>query len=284
MGRRKQRPAAFDEELLCIQSLEKHLRDRLPHEFIEWRRAPRDGPPPDFWMRVGERDFAVEVTRLVEVLRDGRHHLSAIGYWEGLRRLANRVEEKARGQRLLKGIYILSAAQTPTLPPGRNPKAFMEACISYIRDTADKAGPQPDRQVWPPNDDAVRAVRIDIYKLSDEDASVHIGGHSVPKLGPEIIQELATLVQRALSVKRRKLDDRGVQGQCEGVVLTFYDSYGFASGHEFRYCVQAAEDANWFHSIFLVQPAATPAAAIRGKGCFLQTKEPGWAGPGCEGA
>jgi hypothetical protein len=52
----------IDEERVCIDSLVQHLL-ALNEILIDTEREPED--PPDFWLSLGSRRFAVEITSIV---------------------------------------------------------------------------------------------------------------------------------------------------------------------------------------------------------------------------
>ncbi|NQT82049.1 hypothetical protein HQ563_03440 [bacterium] len=273
MSSRGDSDTKLDEELLCIRCLEQHLRTRLPDENISWERLQRGKDPPDFWLSMGTRRFAVEVTSLVEILQSGPPEVSEICYWACLTRLAKQVEAEAAQQGVLKGTYILSAHQMPPLPTGKDQKAFVDACVRHVRETMHKRGMQPEMQVWPGYD---AAVKVAIYKLSDDGASLGIGGHSPSKSGPSVTQKLTELLRGAISEKRIKLENKSVHDSCEGVILALYDCYGFPSEHDFHRCIKVVKDAGWFHSIFVVRAFVGPGWETEAKGWFIQTREPSW--------
>lgn len=269
--------STIDEEELCIELVENDLRKALPKEKIHSERVARGEDPPDFWLTVGTRKFAVEVTSLMKIVGSGPRELSEAGYsaWEC--RLGEQVTAEAKQQGVLKGTYILSHNQMPDLPTGKDQQVFVETCLQYIRDTMHKRGMQPRKRVWPVHN---VAVRIDIYKLSDDDAVVRGGtsGHYGPKGNSWIESQLTKMLQKSVSTKRSKIEKKSVHETCDGVILALYDCFGFAMPHNFHHCINDVQDANWFHSIFVVQAALDAAFNTVPIGGLLRTREPCWYG------
>ena len=54
----------IDEERVCIDALVQYLTGVEASSLIETRKEPDD--PPDYWLKVGEHRFAVEITSIVD--------------------------------------------------------------------------------------------------------------------------------------------------------------------------------------------------------------------------
>jgi len=97
----------------------------------------------------------------------------------------------------------------------------------------------------------------------------------------EAQDDLAVLIQNAVSVKRSKLEKMGVPKQCSDIILLLYDAYAYGDAEDAKIALRKVIGYGWFHSIFWAASfrdrlnASYPEAPGR-KGSFLYSKDARW--------
>lgn len=181
----------LDHENVSIDSLVQYLKQRCGYQGIQHRKVPRGDDPPDFWLTIDGKTFAVEETSIAE-------------------------------EATVRGITI-----------------------------ARKKG------------------------------AAH--GSLGAKWEGEAQNDLAALIQHAVSGKRSKLEQKGVPEECLGVILLFYDAYGYGDAEDAGKALLRAHDYDWFHSVFWAEPFTDGPNELYPEepgrtGRFLYTKEGRWKG------
>ncbi|MCK4659661.1 MAG: hypothetical protein KAV82_09100 [Phycisphaerae bacterium] len=200
-----------------------HLRDELGCE------------PPDFWLDVNGRRFAVEVSTIrVE------HEKTC---WESLCKLVKQIESTAILAGTLSGRYHIRASAE--LPRPRKARKALEAAIrEYVCETR-TANSSPERELW------VDGMLFGhIRKYAAENAKLHLMG-GLTNTGAsehEIRDELQRLLNERISRKRKKLAD------CEHpTILVLYDCYWLEDEMAgFVERIKESPDTSFFHAVFLI--------------------------------
>jgi hypothetical protein len=82
----------LDHENVSIDSLVRHLKQRCGYQGIQHRKVPRGDDPPDFWLTIDGKTFAVEETSIADeatargiaiARKKGAPHGSLGAKWEG---------------------------------------------------------------------------------------------------------------------------------------------------------------------------------------------------------
>jgi hypothetical protein len=99
----------------------------------------------------------------------------------------------------------------------------------------------------------------------------------------EVQDELPGLIQNAVLVKRLKLEKKGVPQQCRGIILLFYDAYGYAEAGDAKIALRNVRGYDWFHSVFWAASFTDRPNELFPEqpgriGSFLYTKEDRWKG------
>jgi hypothetical protein len=99
----------------------------------------------------------------------------------------------------------------------------------------------------------------------------------------EAQDEVAELIQGAVSSKRSKLEKKGVPQQCRDIILLLYDAYGYGDAEDAKIALRNVHGYDWFHSVFWAasftdRPNQLYPDQPGRVGFFLYTKEDGWKG------
>ena len=193
--------------------------------------------PPDFWLDVGGRRFAVEVTQVMESIDVGQHTLTNQGANAALRRTVQQLEHEARTAGLLRGFYHVHVCPLPQL---RSILQDLRARLfAYLQSTAALPVAAPE-ELWLGRD----GQRWTVEKLHQErDALAESMSLGTAKWRCDILKEIRELLAASFSEKLKKT--RSIQ---EEVILLLIDAYHYADGEGWH---RAANDLNTtrFHTV-----------------------------------
>lgn len=253
----------FDEELVCAESIVYTLKHNPAVQQVNIGREIHD--PPDFWLTVDGRKFAVEVTAIV---KDQQYLARSRDFEIAVRRKANLYNK-------VDGTYIIYIHEPTTLPKKNSTEWYglIDRAVENIhkkRHDGSKHSLYHDarkslaiRQVHP-NDSSIRAI---------------ISG-GVKSEG-EIQKELSILMQERIEKKRENLKKQEVEKKCKDIIIAFYDAYGFGFTKDAKTALQSVKGVDWFHSVFWAASfddranELWPTSPGR-KGCFLHSREKQW--------
>ena len=254
-----------DEELVAIDALAHHLRERCGCRRIHVKRE--DDDPPDFWIDVDGQSYAVEVTSIV----------TGQAYRAACRTLKEMVRNTVMSQGILSGTYVLRIRRHPDLPRRNSPewRALVDRAVSFVGATAPVESARESSLL------ADGQGRLDICRVSAAGNTVGLVGPTEVKWEGEVREELQHLMQEAVATKRGKFEKKGVPAQCPRVLLVFYDAYGFGDQDDARHALLLTTGYDWFHSIFWAASFTDranemyPDSPGRG-GSFLYSRAVGW--------
>ncbi len=252
----------IDEERLCMNCFVDYLKHQIGSREIQAKREPKD--PPDYWLKVDGKKFAVEVTSLTK----------NAGYFPRCKRLAKAIETEAKDNGWLCGKYILDILGKPEIPKMNSP-AWMEIVkesLNYIDQTMNLSG--ADKRILKRDSKGV----LGMEKLSNNGAYVAMLGSNA-KFGGQIQEELREIIQEAISMKRSIF--QGFLSHCPEIILLFYDAYIYADIMDVCRAFKDIEGIDWFHSIYWVQGLKRNAKKssnenIYSRGYFLFSKDKSW--------
>lgn len=247
------------EESLCMKCFVTHMEKQLGLQNIEY---DRDQDPPDFWCKIKAKKYAVEVTRIVNKLdkipgRPGS--INSAMYRDWLRKLAEKIEQKAKEAFCLRGAYVLSIVHTPNIP--RKDQEMVSNAVEYICKTKTLPN-EPGKTLLKDQGGEINIIKLN----NNKDYVTH--GSILAKSEGKIKLDLNTYLEHRISDKIKRLTSPNVP-KYDGTVLLIYDKYKFADYEEFPKTVKSIE---FFHSVFLVLDARCE------RGFFLYTKDKTWGG------
>jgi hypothetical protein len=246
-----------EEENLCMKCFVAHLEKSLESEKIEYGR---DKDPPDFWCMIDNKKYAVEVTRIVYKLVKTSEQMRSIDfplYRDWLKKLAKKIEEKAKEGKFLRGGYVINTVGTPEIPH-KNEEMVSEA-IEYICKTSNLS--RERGLILLSN----QRNKIEIIKVNNNKDYV-TPSSSLGKSEGKIKRELEILLENRIAYKINKLKKPNVP-KYDGTILIIRDCYIFGERDDFP---QAVEGMEYFHAVFLVLNVSCQ------QGYFLYTKDNSW--------
>lgn len=255
----------IEEELVCIDSLAHDLRQRCGCREIQVQREEND--PPDFWVDVDGQRYAAEVTSIT----------TGQAYQATWRALEKAVGNAARNQGCLNGSYALVIRRKPDLPrrASEDWRSVVAKAVSFVQGTASEESTAESLLL------AHGRGRLSIRKVGATGNVVGLMGLTKVKRQREIREKLQELMQKAVTEKRNKLENKGVPAQCPDAILVFYDAYGFGDLDDAQHALLQTTGYEWFHSVFWAASFATRANELfpvsPGRyGNFLYSRRADW--------
>lgn len=253
----------IDEELVCAESILHTLKKMFAVQQINIVREEND--PPDFWLTVEDRKFAVEVTSIV---KDEQ-------YLARSRDFEDAVRQKARLNKEINGTYIIYI-QEPTTIPKKNSKEWnklLEKAVSLIHEKRD------DGAKYSLYNDGRKSLTI--QKTDPNGSNVGVLISTGVKSEGEVQQELSILMQASIEKKRENLIKQGVASECTDIIIAFYDAYGYGDIQDAQKALQEVRGFEWFHSVFWAASFSDRTNELwvtnpGRKGCFLHSREKSW--------
>jgi len=182
------------DEVFAQEALTRFLAERYPMPPI-WEPGSE---PPDFWVQMAGRRFAVEVTQIMESLEVGSITLTERGANAALRRAVQQLEAHARKAGLLRGFYHIHVCPVPNFRTAR--PEIQARLFAYLEETA-RVPVGEQRELW----HGQHGQRWTIQKLHERSAdlaeSMSLGG---AKWEGEVQEELRALLSCRLAEKAVK--------------------------------------------------------------------------------
>lgn len=263
--RQKEERKHIDEEVVCLDSLVHHLKQRCGCLNVQFEREQND--PPDFWINIDGQRYAVEITSIVT----GQDYRATC--WK----LKEAIERSASRKGVLNGTYSLNITRKPSFPrrSSKEWRTLIDKATSFIKSTI-SADPSEERTLLA-NENGI----VGIEKFSTTGASVGLLGPTEAKYHVEAIDEIKTLIQKAITTKRLKLEKKGVTSNCTRIILALYDAYGFVTLNDIKQSLLQTIGYDWFHSIFWAASFTNRTNELASdnpgrEGSFLYSKSKEW--------
>jgi hypothetical protein len=231
-------PDSLQEEH-CREQFDSWLRQKWPSSTIKWE--PGDNPP-DFWLRLGEQRFAVEVTRV--------QYPDTTRSW-----LWKQVDEFEKElQQSLCGTYFVTFNGSPedfAFAEPRKRRKLSDKLWKFIQEYVARTRCADQEQ--PKRLPVSRNASCEVSKESRQ-------GQMLCQVGPdpeggsedEVRSELLPLVQRAIRNKTR-VAERALAEWHAALVLILHDMYHPACPRLFKDCIQKTQEAEQFHAIYVAR-------------------------------
>jgi len=224
-----------DEEF-CRSEFDKFL-SRFTDQ-IQWEGVEQANEPPNYYLELNHRRFAVEVTSLHEVVDIAPNPLTATGFVAASKRFVEMIEQVAHNQGILHGAYVI------TIKPLNNfaqiKELIMERILDYLRATKSLSSAR-EQIVFEQNHHT-----FSIQKMHDGTNYVTFGIPLDAKWEGESIKELQESLESVLAEKKGKLIRLG-----EPKILLLLDSYHYLPSSEWKDCLSGISILSDFHTVFL---------------------------------
>lgn len=219
------------QEEFCRDEFDRWLKSQHPKALVSWQ----DGlEPPDFWLILNGKKYAVEVTRIV----DGHVRTDTASLW----RIVDNTENIAREVGDLSGTYVVEfSGPIKTFRNWRN--ALKERILEYVSRTSSVRTDAGE------NIEVNYQVLCHIRKLDSQGSIIGcIGPDNGGGWKDDIRHELRALLNATVNKKLEKLEKTNYPK-----VLILYDLYSFAERDLFIECVNSTNQVGQFHTVHVVQ-------------------------------
>jgi len=238
-----------DEEF-CKEQFDEFLRlkERLD---ICWTEGAE---PPDYYLNIGNKRFAVEVTNLMEEVNIGGQEMSHLGFRSTILRFIKRVEEEARQNGILNGAYVVNFK--PHDDFGKKKSKIKKEILDYIQETQNSP-------------DAIRKHllgqgRLSWYIKKDNNTKKYLTcGTFDAKWEGQAQTELCLLLEKVIKGKSRKLNRIKLPK-----ILLILDRYVWLDEESWEQCYDKLSLTKKFHTVFR--------ASKVNQNCILYSIEPSW--------
>lgn len=243
-----------DEEI-AKKSFDRYLFNELGLK-AQWKPEPNGkNRAPDYFMCVGEKKFAVEVTNLWGAIDSGRgpkplaHFISVLDYF------SRRIKELASEKGYLCGYYYILLLGNPNYFL-QDKKDLESRILNYIRKT------KYESQISSEPILIKTGRRYTVSKLMNNKNDIFFRPGLVAwSDSPEVRKEACEILHDRISKKRNLLQHIDLPK-----ILLLPDYYGFANRRTYKECLKI-NSLDFFHSIFLTQGY---------HGYFIYTREKKW--------
>ena len=269
------------EEEFCKQCFDGYLRERLGLS-TQWRLG---NEPPDYYLTVGGRTFAVEITQVFgQVTTEAEESMGDEEYEASMETLCESIRRAAIAEGMLNGFYLIQFVG-PFGQFRRSRSLITAGVLQYIRGTQ-HATTAPGRVVF-----SEIGLQMKDIGFAPETIAEFVGDRWIPescsieKLGGapdgiecvagsrsrfmwegQVLAEACRMLQGAVSQKRRKLAEIS-----EPLILLVLHRWPMVGAGIYRGCMEDLNLPRWFHSVFVVQSADVA--------YFLHTEQTDWSNP-----
>jgi len=217
--------AAFDKWLSNIISIDR-----------QWAEVPRSEEPPDYFLTLGSKRFAVEVTAITDHLDLGSGVLSGPAITNSLFGFVKEIETEALGLGVLNGAYAVSA--DPTYNFANHRESIKNSMLEYLRATYSRES-APESILYREGRCEWSIQKFGLHKTY---IGMVLGWHARWK--GEIRDELCEWLRQALHEKVRKL------AKVEAPwVLLLIDAYPMGDPEDWIHAISYCEESGAFHTI-----------------------------------
>jgi hypothetical protein len=212
---------------------------------IEWEPVAQAQEPPDYFLLLEGRCYAVEVTTIVENITVGTENRTRYGFEEAISRFIKRVEQRARREKVLRGMYAVSLTPLPSFALVK--ETLEQAMMDYIADTKDMPS-APERELLA--DESYCRIRKISLRLDSLEEVISFEA----RWEGDSKRELIGLINTALETKERKL--RNIA--CAKILL-LVDGFHYINGQGWR---EAVDYSSARHAFELICRIANATAEI----------------------
>lgn len=240
-------------ELFCADSLDRFIANHLQISNKKWEPVPEGQDPPDFWLKLDQTAFAVEVTS-TEVMRDasiGEGQVQEETYEHSHTQFIKDIENAAKAAGILKGVYAISFSRPMAVSRFRQiRREVQDELLQYIEQTQCLSA-SPNEVI------RYSGQRVCcIGKLHDERDGVYEAFSDIAWVeSPEVTDRVCDLLQAALADKKQKIQAKGESDPrllSLPRILLLLNTYAFADLSMYLNCIQRVHSLEFFHSVFVI--------------------------------
>lgn len=219
----------------------------------------RGEDPPDYWLTIGAKRYAVEVTSLARLVPEQPAPIDVREYQPRVSGLCKYIERLAIKGGILRGLYALFVYGSPPIPKACPKDHTVKRALKYIENTRNEDESQ-EMAIY-----ENRADRIEVKKVGlvgrfvspdKNDAVVPWPPMAFEHCtGNEGLSELRLAVSRKAKAKSLQTVKR--QPQCDGIVLLVYSIHDLVGPSGFKAAAaKISPNINFFDAVYLIQVGA----------------------------
>jgi hypothetical protein len=247
-----------EDEEFAKSRFEAYVRSRLPKKTIVW--TPGD-EPPDYYLTVGQDEFAVEITTLMDKVTTPRKEVTVEGLYASYDDFVKEIEAEASKSGILSGEYCVTFAPAH-LDIYRKRKILQNEVLDFIRNT------QTYPEVTATNMEIDGLPYCSIFKGQGKIPRVCIVGYPfVSKWDGEAIQQSYIILQNAIDTKAKKPAQLQKQK-----ILVLRSTAVFSQVEIYRDFLPKVTNLQFFHTVFIIGSWIETTR----RDYVLYTVDPGW--------
>lgn len=245
-----------DDEEYCRQAFSEFISSMSPCYIQSWREIEQSDEPPDYELNLDGKDYAIEVTTLMEKVRVGDLRLPPAGIVRYLWRIVKNVEQQALDQGKLSGAYYVGFLHP--IPDLHSVQDDLESfLLEYFEKTYEEERAEEAKLI-------IDYLHIcTIAKVFNSKSYITIGGPIFMKWEGEFNLPICSILQETITDKNQKL--RMIR---KPIILLLLDMYSFAESSAIKECVPKIDGLDGFHSVFIAKP--------NGGHFMLKSANPDW--------
>jgi hypothetical protein len=230
-----------ESEEFCKVSFDTHLRKIIPTSNLLWTEVAQKAEPPDYYLSVNDKKYAVEVTILIQKMGVGAKNHLPVGIIRDLldKFVKEEVELVAREGGYLRGAYLVSFSK-PITNFSEVKGQMKTQLLSYISETLTVSKASP-KVIYKNSKEECK-----IEKLHSKDDKVVMGGPFILKWEGEVLAEAEQILNERLEEKKYRL-----RNICLSKILLLHDKYLFANRETYKACISEAPYIHSFHTVFV---------------------------------
>lgn len=243
----------YDEEL-AKSAFTKFLNAQPERYSIIWEAVPRKFEPPDYYVFIEGKRYAVEITAIFDQIELNGIEYPSIKISDSLHRFVNDIEEIAKSTGILAGEYAVGLSPLSNFPGSR--EELLLKLLEYIQRTRNMANAKAE-VIKLGYEDVV------IQKIDNRENYVEEIISYTPKWKSESLKELNSTLSLTLQVKASKLSNI-----CDPIILLILDAFNYLGGKDWLDIIHQLEPISEFHTICRV--------STKGEAYVLKSNEKSW--------
>lgn len=235
------------DEGFCKVQFDTFIKQFFSQQDVIWEDVAQQNEPPDYYLLLGTRKFAVEMTALMELISVGTSKpLPLFIIHRFLNQFVAKVGKIAKKKGYLQGDYLVTFP-TPIDNFSDVQDRILDKLLEYIQRTSGmEMAPQETifKNVIPKQ----MPQQCLIEKLRGKPNRVIGGGPILTKFEGEAAEDICDLLNESLNIKADKLKDI-----VEPTILVLLDEYRFGDQQMYKNCIPHLLSLDYFHTVFIVQ-------------------------------
>lgn len=235
-----------DDEIFTKNRFNEFISKRTDIPIL-WRDGNQN-EPPDFYLTMGNVEFVVEVTRLINEVETPRGPISRYKIDSSATNFVRKIEKKAIKDGVLTGTYFIHFGFVQIDFYGHR-KEIKRKIHKIIADTQfdSQSFTDIELEIETQNGNKEKIVFCSIQKTSLSDTKVEVGGGPQEVEWSVDIQDKACeLLKNTVLEKKSKLE-RFKQPK----ILLLLSSYGLTNPENYKLCLSKLPNITDFHTIFI---------------------------------